>query len=343
MDPSRVQPPFHNIAAACAGAAAAATANVASRTRGSETNTLYGGNIAAACEAANLEAAKKQGESSQAKDDENAQRRRAASRITAWQSRERKRIEMEVLQERKAELTCRNSDIRSENEQLRLLIEKFRTITANPYFQGPSQHQTQTLTQSTLHQRASNPLSTGVPTRPTLLRLDGRAGNHALPSSSFNATSTHILTESAILAAALGLQHDLGSLIPSSNPLSFGMSQNNMINQNQQIQQKQDPQGSNLPSNIFSTQFSLPHTFIGLQDMISPLTRQQTSFPGNTFAGMNPLGQFIVPLQRQESVGGVPLLNLSAIASPARAETKCGEPEDSKKETDTEGTKGSVE
>jgi hypothetical protein len=84
---------------------------------------LYGGNVAAACQATNLAVVDQQQEEGNIGEDDDKRRQRASSRLTAWQSRERKRIEFEVLQERQTELKGRNIVKQRENEQLKLLIE----------------------------------------------------------------------------------------------------------------------------------------------------------------------------------------------------------------------------
>jgi hypothetical protein len=84
----------------------------------------YGGNIAAACAATNQSIS--EGKEQELNADEEKKRQRASNRLTAWQSRERKRIEFEVMKERKAEITKKNEDLKRENEQLRLLIQKVK-------------------------------------------------------------------------------------------------------------------------------------------------------------------------------------------------------------------------
>lgn len=85
---------------------------------------LYGGNIAAACQATNESI--KDGQQDEANLDEEKKRQRAHNRLTAWQSRERKRIEFEVMQERKTELTRKNDELKKENEQLKLVIQRLK-------------------------------------------------------------------------------------------------------------------------------------------------------------------------------------------------------------------------
>ena len=87
---------------------------------------LYGGNIAAACRATNESVVTSRQEDTD--DDKEKQRQRASNRLTAWQSRERKRIEFEVMQERKAELTRKNAELKKENEQIRLLIRRIKAV-----------------------------------------------------------------------------------------------------------------------------------------------------------------------------------------------------------------------
>jgi hypothetical protein len=85
---------------------------------------LYGGNIAAACLATNESVVYTR--KAETDSDRDKQRQRASSRLTAWQSRERKRIEFEVMQERKAELTQRNNEIRTENDEMKRLIQRLK-------------------------------------------------------------------------------------------------------------------------------------------------------------------------------------------------------------------------
>jgi hypothetical protein len=98
---------------------------------------LYGGNVAAACLATNDTVVKRgergiegNEEQQQDKQAEEKRRQRASRRLTAWQSRERKRIEIEVLQERKTELKGRNEELTRENEQLKLVINHFNKKAA---------------------------------------------------------------------------------------------------------------------------------------------------------------------------------------------------------------------
>ena len=88
--------------------------------------SLYGGNIAAACRATNEAVVHERQE--EADDDKEKQRQRASNRLTAWQSRERKRIEFEVMQERKVELTRKNAELTKENTQMRLLIRRIKAL-----------------------------------------------------------------------------------------------------------------------------------------------------------------------------------------------------------------------
>jgi hypothetical protein len=103
---------------------------------------FYVGNVAAACLATN-EAIVKRGErgtegkeepQQQQRKDEQAEeeklRQRASSRVIAWQSRERKRIVIEVLQERQTELKGRNHELNRENEQLKLAISHLKKKAA---------------------------------------------------------------------------------------------------------------------------------------------------------------------------------------------------------------------
>jgi hypothetical protein len=90
-------------------------------------NLLYGGNIAAACEASNEETAQKLKESSKNDAEDQHLQKKKAARIIAWQSRERKRIEIEVLQETQAELLHRNSELKYKNAQLRLIIDAIKS------------------------------------------------------------------------------------------------------------------------------------------------------------------------------------------------------------------------
>jgi hypothetical protein len=89
---------------------------------------LYGGNVAAACLATNDTVVKREGrgpegnEKQQQQQDEEKRRQRASNRLTGWQSRERKRIVIEVLQDRKTALKGRNEELNRENEQLKLVI-----------------------------------------------------------------------------------------------------------------------------------------------------------------------------------------------------------------------------
>jgi hypothetical protein len=120
---------------------------------------LYGGtNIAAACAAANEEGEgrdKFQGDSN-----EGDQKRRVA----AWQKRERKRIELEELQERKEELIRRNEELQIENMHMRTLIERAKT-----------QHQARVHpSYPLLHQRVNQPNIEAQPVSllPDVLALD---------------------------------------------------------------------------------------------------------------------------------------------------------------------------
>jgi hypothetical protein len=122
--------PYASFPGSAEGSLSASTANVADLP-GGEFSPMYSGNIAAACEAANQEVVQKHNDHPK-DDDEEIQRKKAASRIVAWQSRERKRIEMEVLQERSAELTRRNAKLKSENDRLKLLIAHLKAVASNP-------------------------------------------------------------------------------------------------------------------------------------------------------------------------------------------------------------------
>jgi len=90
---------------------------------------LYGGNIAAACQATNavVDVHHRTKDEEKAVEDEEKKRQRANSRLTAWQSRERKRIEFEVLQERESELKKRNQELQQENEKLKIIIDSLKT------------------------------------------------------------------------------------------------------------------------------------------------------------------------------------------------------------------------
>ncbi|KAL3915024.1 MAG: hypothetical protein SGILL_005840 [Bacillariaceae sp.] len=346
LDPSLAQ--AFQIVPSVAAAAAASAASASSRQGSVQPTGLYEGNIAAACEAANQEAAQKQNESPQEQEDENIRRKKAASRITAWQSRERKRIEMEVLQERKADLTQRNSDIRSENEHLRMLIARLKTVIANPSAPRTSQQQGETLSESLSSALAAQPFGPTA-TQSSLLGLDALTRQAAAQSASsssstpfrgYDISSGHLLNESALVAAALGLQPLTSLTSQNPNPFAFGLSGNTMLNPNQQIQQRPDGQGSNFPPNIYSSQVPLSRALLGLQDMIAPLTRQQASLPGHQLAGISQAQQLIVPTERQEDIRGVPPLSISSVAAPAGGESKLSETEDKKRSSEPEDPKG---
>jgi hypothetical protein len=110
------------------------TANAAGMEEGKSNNdvtldpwALYGGNIAAACRATNSSVTEQEAHKGDDIDtDAEKHRQRASSRLTAWQSRERKRIEFEVLQERKEELNERNLRLERENEHIKVLIEQLK-------------------------------------------------------------------------------------------------------------------------------------------------------------------------------------------------------------------------
>lgn len=89
---------------------------------------LYGGNIAAACVAANEEVVKRRSEGVTEDEDQERKRLRDSSRLIAWQSRERKRIEMEVLRERQTQLQQENQELRKENEQLQSIIQWLKSV-----------------------------------------------------------------------------------------------------------------------------------------------------------------------------------------------------------------------
>jgi hypothetical protein len=93
---------------------------------------LYGGNIAAACQATNavVEVHQRTRDDTKTVDDDDKRKQRANSRLTAWQSRERKRIEFEVLQEREAELKGRNLELLQENQKLKMIIASFKSNAA---------------------------------------------------------------------------------------------------------------------------------------------------------------------------------------------------------------------
>lgn len=57
---------------------------------------------------------------------EKEKRRQLSSRLTAWQSRERKRVEVEDLQERQQRLRRRNEHLHRENTELRLAIKELK-------------------------------------------------------------------------------------------------------------------------------------------------------------------------------------------------------------------------
>ena len=92
--------------------------------------SLYEGtNIATACAAANAEGEGHDVDdatSTHSEESEKKRRRRASNRLIAWQSRERKRIELEALQERKEDLESRNVGLRTENENLRSIIQRLQ-------------------------------------------------------------------------------------------------------------------------------------------------------------------------------------------------------------------------
>ena len=85
---------------------------------------MYGGNIAAACAATNQSVTESKEQELDA--GEEKKRQRASNRLTAWQSRERKRIEFEVMKDRKANLTKQNEDLKRENEQLQRVIQQVK-------------------------------------------------------------------------------------------------------------------------------------------------------------------------------------------------------------------------
>jgi hypothetical protein len=85
---------------------------------------MYGGNIAAACKATNQ--CVTEGKEQELDANEEKKRQRASNRLAAWQSRERKRIEFEVMKERKAELEKQNEDLKRENEQLGRVIQQVK-------------------------------------------------------------------------------------------------------------------------------------------------------------------------------------------------------------------------
>jgi hypothetical protein len=134
---------------------------------------FYGGNIAAACLATNDAVVERErgteGNEEQQQDGktEENRRQRTNRRLTAWQSRERKRIEIKVLQERQSELKGRNEELNRENEQLKLVIKAARKRIGanNPLTPAPVDMPTSATTTATFN---SPTMSGATRTTPTL-------------------------------------------------------------------------------------------------------------------------------------------------------------------------------
>lgn len=164
---------------------------------------LYSGNIAAACQATNavVEVHHQTRDEEKAVEDNDKRRQRANSRLTAWQSRERKRIEFEVLQEREAELKNRNLELEQENEQLKLIIGNVRSGTIPrsddiAIFQQHNELALLNMQSRLMQQRPSSlPSSQQAPSR----SLDNLQPHYFLPSHNRQSlsTETSIVTSSA--------------------------------------------------------------------------------------------------------------------------------------------------
>lgn len=265
---------------------------------GAGLNPIYARNIAAACEAANHEAAQKQKETTKG-DDEEIQRKRATSRITAWQSRERKRIEMEVLQERQVELTRRNADLKSENEQLRLLILNLKSVVANPVaprpfaeaqpFSGSSSLRIGRGRSTTVaHSMDVTSLSTGGESH-QLTQPNLQAHSVSFPSSQpfygYPSMSGPPTTAEAFASPFLQQQ---AQIYQQHQPFRqqnqpFGISLEDLAGLQQRVQLQQRPGNHpmSFAAGTFASQEAATQIPLGLPDAMTPLARHNSAISEN--------------------------------------------------------------
>ena len=210
------------IASAATLAPSGATAGTSAAAAGSTATSniydpwaMYGGNIAAACQATNdfvQEQSIQQGAGGGGGEDggqvENAvddekQKQRASSRLIAWHSRERKRIEFEVLQERKDELTGRNASLKQENERLKLVINYLKS--------GGTPHNTLG------HLHAARAGSTTTATAPTSVNDGGMSSSMlaSLMSSNIAQQQQAAVAYAAAAAAAASAANSSATNLPS--------------------------------------------------------------------------------------------------------------------------------
>ncbi|KAG7361478.1 bZIP transcription factor [Nitzschia inconspicua] len=339
--------------------AANSTANIAGWT-GAGFNPIYAGNIAAACEAANQEVAQKQKDTNNDADDE-IRRKKAVSRITAWQSRERKRIEMEVLQDRKAELVRRNADLRSENEQIRLLIENLkaavvdypRSFPQTQQFIGTASTWTGSSSTGTIAQTKG---SQGLTSKSGQAAQDVTQPSHHthplfLPTSRplYEHSSSGGATDTAQSAASFVQQQQLGlqqyqTLLAQHHLMGISLADLAGLQQRVQMQQRPGSHDTSLAAGAFSIHGAASRPPMGLYDTLTPLAREQRTTFTDQAAGLD-IGRQAIPPNLphpEDSHGALPLDITSLLAPPAnfqvdvpliRALPKRREPENSKDES----------
>jgi bZIP transcription factor len=299
-------------------------------------NPIYAGNIAAACEATNQEVAQKQKEVIK-DDNEELQRKKAASRITAWQSRERKRIEMEVLQERKAELTRRNADLRSENEQLRLLISNLKPIVQNPGAPRPLVP-SQQFSENSLRQAESGMSGMAAPIRgmvgvasssstdqphkstqpPIYTHPFAFADNQSLygfPSATATANAAQSQSFTNFFQQSQGQQQTFSHQIP---PFGLSLADLASLQQRVQMQQRPESQDNSFSAGGFSFHGTSTPTPLNLiNDTVSPLARQQSTISAQESTAMDSNRYPIPPHPSQpEDTRGAPPLDITSLLLP---------------------------
>ncbi len=269
-----------------------------------ETSKLYGGNIAVACKATNAEVAQKSKEASVSGNEEN-QRKKAASRIVAWQSRERKRIEMEVLQEWQVELARRNDDLKSENERLRLLVERFKSATANPEKQAvlpPSNS-------------LSGSTGSGVPETP--VPFSGVQGR-AVPNGNGEASQLLYATAQPTGVWNTGFVGDHSAVPSGYHPMIYSnfsqqqppWSPTTDVSRPQHrdnVQQKPPHQTRSITAEVFSMQGPTSHNLLRVQDAVARLSGQRDTMTEQESTHMDPERNPISsPSLQPEDMRGVP-------------------------------------
>jgi hypothetical protein len=317
--------PFVNFLDSAQATVPLGLAKVAALT-GDEFSPIYAGNIAAACEAANQEVAQRHKEPSH-DDNEEIQRKKATSRIVAWQSRERKRIEMEVLQERKAELTKRNAILTSENKQLKLMIAHVKAVPSNaftplPFAQPPlfsgstlswtgsgladmSTSRTKMLAKALHTQSEAGRESTQASphTFPPLFQVGHPAfgypsGAGTVNGNPFFFTTTRLLQQGE--PPSQQQDKSVGLSLADSSGLQQGV----------QTQRRKGSQGTTVPLQAAS------RTLVGSPE-VTPLSRLQSTFQGQQPPGVEMLRYSILPHPRQpEDLYGTPPFDITSLLLP---------------------------